>query len=86
MSFLFLKSQATTVTEVEMPFQTNSDFSPIKITRTRQIVMLCNLSFFKPQTACRCFHEILLYLTFPALDKFFRGQVSGKLKENLCSL
>ena len=30
--------------------------------------------FFELQTACRSFHEILLLLTFPALDKFFRDQ------------
>ena len=82
MSFLFLQSRVSTVTEVEVPLQTNSDSSSpsIKITRSGQAVTLCNLSFFEPQTTFRCFHEILLLLTLPALDKFFCDQVSGKLK------
>ena len=55
----------------------------IHITRTGQAITLINPSLLERETTFRLFHEILLLLTKPSLDHFFRNQRTGKLKEEL---
>ena len=42
---------------------------------------LVNLSLAEPETIFRVFNELFLLMCIPTLDKFFRNQETGKLKE-----
>jgi len=53
----------------------------INVTRTGKAVTLVNLSLTEPETVFRVINELFLLMTFPSLDKFFRNQETGKLKE-----
>ena len=54
----------------------------MNVVRSGQPVTLINLSFFEPETIYRCFNELFLLLTIPALDHLFRNPSSGHLKKN----
>ena len=53
----------------------------INVTRTGKAVTLINLSLTEPETVFRLFNELFLLMCIPSLDKFFRNQETGKLKE-----
>lgn len=58
----------------------NTDVT-INVTRTGKAVTLINLSLTEPETVFRVFNELFLLMCIPSLDKFFRNQETGKLKE-----
>lgn len=53
------------------------------VTRTGKEVALLNLSFYEPENTSRAFNEVLLLLTRPSLDYYFRNSNTGRLKENV---
>lgn len=53
----------------------------LHITRTGKAITLINPSLLERDTTIRLFHEILLLLTKPSLDSFFRNPKTGQLKE-----
>ncbi|VDI33128.1 Hypothetical predicted protein [Mytilus galloprovincialis] len=60
----------------------NSDnLTLMNVVRTGQPVTLVNISFFEPETIFRCFNELFLLLSIPALDMFFRNPSTHTLKK-----
>ena len=53
----------------------------VNVTRTGKAVTLVNVSFAELETVFRVFNELFLLMCIPSLDKFFRNQETGKLKE-----
>ena len=53
----------------------------INITRTGKAVTLTNLSLTELEMVFRVFNELFLLMCIPSLDKFFRNQETGKLRE-----
>ena len=53
----------------------------VNVTRTGKAVTLVNLSLAEPETVFRVFNKLFLLMCIPSLDKFFRNQETGKLKE-----
>ena len=82
MTFLFLETKVTktTVQNVEeLDLQVSSN-TTLHITRSGQGVTFLYLSFFEPDTTFKCMNELLLLVSLPALDKFFRNPSTGTLK------
>ena len=55
----------------------------LTITRSGQGVTLVNPSLFEPDTTFKCLNELLLLLTLPGLDSFFRDPLNGKLRKEM---
>ncbi len=83
MTFLFLESRIThmALANIQLPLATDS---VVHITRSGQGVTLLYLSFIEPETTFKCLNEILLLLTLPALDVYFRNPTTGSLKMSIC--
>ena len=82
MTFLFLETKVTktTVQNVEeLDLQVSSN-TTLHITRSGQGVTFPYLSFVEPDTTFKCMNELLLLVSLPALDKFFRNPSTGTLK------
>ena len=77
MTFLFMEP----FIPPQLGVQSNSE--TIYITRTGQPVTFINLSFFEQSTTFKCLNEILMLLTMPSLDKFFRDTFTEGLKKKL---
>ncbi len=79
MTFLFLQTKfSQSLSDITLPV---SQDTIVKLTRTGQAVTLLSLSFYEPETTVRCLNEILLLLSLPALDPFFRDEQTGGLKK-----
>ena len=81
MSFLFLQTQVNeTLSQIDFTGLTGK---LLTITRSGQGVTLVNPSFFEHDTTFKCLNELLLLLTLPGLDSFFRDPLNGKLKKEM---
>ena len=81
MTFLFLQTQVKEkLTQIDF---TGATGTLLTITRGGQGVTLLNPSFFEPDTTFKSFNELLLLLTLPGLDSFFRDPSNGKLKKEM---
>ena len=63
----------------ELDLQVSSN-TTLHITRSGQGVTFLYLSFIEPDTTFKCMNELLLLVSLPALDKFFRNPSTGTLK------
>ena len=81
MTFLFLD---TRITQREISVQTPEEVvTPVEnailhVTRSGQGITLLNLSFFECDTTFKCLNEILLLLTLPELDMYFRDHRTNR--------
>ncbi len=88
MTFLILNTVVTKVTVdsvEELQVQTSPN-TTLHTTRSGQGVTFLYSSFFEPDTTFKCMNELLLLLSLPALDTFFREKSTGHLKRNLLLL
>ena len=82
MTFLILETKVTktTIQNIEeLNLQVSSN-TTLHITRSGQGVTFVYLSFFEPDTTFKCMNELLLLVSLPALDRFFRNPSTGRLK------
>ena len=81
MTFLFLETRVTKISTQSIE-ELHVDVSPdttLHVTRSGQGVTFLYLSF-ELDTTFKCMNEVLLLLSLPALDKFFRDARTGQLK------
>ena len=85
---LFLKPVISKLTcdQVESLDIPVSQSTTLQVTRSGQGVTLLHLSFFEPDDTFKCFNEIFLLLSIPALDPFFRDKSTKKLKKQFTSI